>query len=236
MSTHIPDPDDIGAVRPFASDDDALWGDIPRTDRLSWLRIASHHWPFFPGAAVGGLTARSLAQGRIVHSESLIRVARNAFDAGFTPDEYATLRRLIQGRTPAHLVTGRDHRPQHADDYYEIDAAQWRGWLDLVRAGESGERALAIFLTREQRPGVPSTTPRRGGQGPIRGPRHPRIASRTGMHLSAAASTCSRIRMPRGPTVPGGGFCSSSLRCAPRCARERASTSRGRTAWPGRRR
>lgn len=164
MSTDIPAslPDnghDIDVVGRSSLDaDDDLWGDVPRDQRLAWLRVASHNWPFHPGAAVGGNTARALSQGQPVRSTGLIRVARNAFEAGFTPDEYALLRRLIRWRVPARFVIRRDRRPEHADDYYEIDAAQWREWLDEVRAGTPAEVAIVRFLApwRRELRGDPS--------------------------------------------------------------------------------
>lgn len=153
MSTSTPKPDAEGieVISPTGADGDAdLWGDVPEDQRLAWLRVASRNWPFFPGATVGGLTAQSLAQGRQVRSESLVRVARNAHEAGFTPIEYELLRRLAKGRVPAHLIVSRDRRPYQAESYYEIDAKQRRRWLELVREGMHPEAALNTFLTEDR--------------------------------------------------------------------------------------
>ena len=154
MSTDIPDPrpDDVEIVGRSGPDhDDALWGPVPREQRIAWLRVAAQNWPFHPGAAVGGLTNAALAEGRLVHSASLIGVARDAFEADFTPDEYQLLRRLILWRVPAHLVTRRDRRDRFADDFFGIDARQWRGWLDRIRAGEPAEVATIRFLAGQRR-------------------------------------------------------------------------------------
>ncbi len=152
MSTDIPAsaraPIEIVSRADAAADDD-LWGEVPRDQRLAWLRAVQHSWPFFPGATVGGLTARDLSEGHLVHSVSLIRVARNAFEAGFAPDEYAELRRLLRGGAPDQLVIGRDHRPEHAAHFFEIDANQWIGWYERVRAGASAEDALRCFLASQ---------------------------------------------------------------------------------------
>lgn len=161
MSEHIPEsrPHDVETVGRSGSDfDDDLWGDVPREERLAWLRVASRHWPFFPGAAVGGLTAHALFGDRLVRSESLIRIARRAAEAGFTPLEYDVLRGILDDRAPEHLVKSRDARPEHSHRYYEIDARQWRAWLDRVRTGQSPQAALEWFL------GTQTSTPEAVGQ------------------------------------------------------------------------
>ena len=129
--------------------DAGLWGAIPPEHQLEWLRAAARFWPFFPGATVGGLTARALSEGHLVHSESLIRVARNAYEAGFTPDEYVTLRQHIRGRVPERIVVARDPRTQYAASYLEIDARRCRAWLARVRAGYSPDVAADLFLASQ---------------------------------------------------------------------------------------
>lgn len=137
---------EIDVVGPSAiGRDDDLWGDVPCDERLDWLRLASRHWPFYPGAAVGGLTAASLSKGVPVRSTALIGLARNAYEAGFTRDEYEQLRRLVRHEVPESLIVRRDPRPQHAERWFELDAGQWRGWLTRVRAGQAPEIALADF-------------------------------------------------------------------------------------------
>lgn len=147
MSTHTPQPTDIEIVgRSSSGADDDLWGPVPRDQRLDWLLVASRHWPIFPGVFVGVHTDKALSEGQLVRSESLIRIARNAFEAGFSPDEYAILRRIIRGGVPEHLVARSDPRSQHAERYFEIDAHQWRDWLDDTRAGVSPARATEAFF------------------------------------------------------------------------------------------
>lgn len=165
MSTDIPAsaraPIEVVSRADVGADDD-LWGEVPRDQRLAWLRAVQHSWPFFPGATVGGLTARALSEGHLVRSVSLIRVACNAFGAGFTPDEYAELRRMLLEGVPDHLVIRRDDRPEHAQRFFEIDANQWCSWYERVRAGASAEDALRCLLASHDG----STRVDRFGKGP----------------------------------------------------------------------
>lgn len=157
MSTdNIPGDSDIEVVSRDGGTTDSLWGPVPPEQRLEWLRAAQAAWPFYPGAAVGGLTARTLAEGHLVNSASLIRVARNAFEAGFTPTEYKVLRGLIRGIAPDHLVLKRDERDGWGADFFEIDAHQWRGWLDLVRGGMPVTQALDRLFTEQGEVSEPS--------------------------------------------------------------------------------
>jgi len=137
------------SAQELSGTDDDLWGGVPREQRLAWLRVASRYWPAFPGSILGGYTSNALAGGSLVRRESLIRVARNAYDAGFSPVEYGLLRELITGRVPDHLVISRDPRAEYADRFFEIDARQWRDWLRAVRAGELPATALERFLHPE---------------------------------------------------------------------------------------
>lgn len=126
--------------------EESMWGAVPIEQRLDWLRAAASSWPYFPGVTAGSMTDQALASGQLVRSAALVRVARNAFEAGFTPDEYRELRRLIRGVAPDHLVVKRDVHERFAARYFEIDARMWRGWLDLVRDGMPSDKALERFL------------------------------------------------------------------------------------------
>lgn len=132
--------------------DDDLWGRVPAEQRLEWLRVADRNWPYFPGSIVGNSIRGALAEGRLVRHESLIAIARNAFEAGFTPDEFMLLRKLLRGRVPEHSVVTREHRPNSKLDFYTINAHEWVDWLELVRGGEDPEGAILTSLNAKKAP------------------------------------------------------------------------------------
>lgn len=132
--------------------DDDLWGRVPTEQRLEWMRVADRNWPYFPGSIVGNSIRNALAEGRLVRHESLIAVARNAFEAGFTPEEYALLRKLLRGRVPEQSVVTREHRPGSKLDFYTINAHEWVDWLELVRSGEDPIDAILTSLSAKKAP------------------------------------------------------------------------------------
>lgn len=135
----------------LTADEEEMWGDVPDADRLAWLRVCSRNWPTFPGATIGAAVADALRRGMIAASRPLAAGARAAYDAGFTATEYDLLRTNLYGRSLSGFTITRDKRPRFSDAYYVIEPSEWRGWLTLLRAGETPPRATDRFLDEHQK-------------------------------------------------------------------------------------
>lgn len=126
-----------------------LWQGFSPDQALTWTRVLRMHWPSWPGATAMWLLSTALQAGEPAGLADWADRARQAEEAGFTPERYDRLHRALDAipaiEHPAHPDNDPDPRwPVHSIRLF--DAAMWTDWPWLVDAGWHDEEAALLLL------------------------------------------------------------------------------------------
>jgi hypothetical protein len=128
---------------------DHLWQGFSRERAVEWTRVLRVHWPSWPGATAMWLLSTALQEGRPAGLAEWAERARQAEEAGYTPELYDRLHRTLDAipaiEHPAHPDNEPDPRwPVHS--IRAFDPVLWADWPWLVDSGWTDEEAVHLLL------------------------------------------------------------------------------------------
>jgi hypothetical protein len=86
-----------------------LWQGFPHERAVAWTRVLRVHWPNWPGATAMWQVTTALQEGRPATLAEWAARAREAEDAGYTPELYDRLHRTLDA------IPAIEH-PSHPDN------------------------------------------------------------------------------------------------------------------------